>query len=102
MNPPYAVNCRALDTDAQLTIGFLNGAKITIPIKGLAQRNGTDGAGCITAVASCPNAQCGPAAASNAWGYPFVSNVYATYNPENRTVALSPVRITDEESFEAI
>jgi hypothetical protein len=85
-----------------MRIGFLTDAEITIPVKRLLQRNGTDGAGCITAVASCPSAQCGPAAASNAWGYPFVSNIYATYDPDNRTVALSPVRVTDEEIIEAI
>jgi len=102
INPPYAVDCSALDTDTQFTIGFLNDAEITIPVKRLAQRNGTDGTGCITAIASCPDAQCGHATAVNAWGHPFVSNVYATFNPDNRTVALSPVRITNEEMIEAI
>jgi len=92
------VNCSALEAEGDVTIAFLGEAEISVPIKGLAYRNGTE---CVTLVAPCYT-DCGYGRNGISWGPPFLSNVYATFNPDNFTVAFSQLVDTNETRIEAI
>jgi hypothetical protein len=105
--PPFAVDCKLREvTDVVISVIFPSPSgssaapKIDIPLGRLITTLGGEDARCAIFVDGVePSVGPNP---NNAFGAPFLRNVYTTFDMDALTVSFAPVRYTDEQDVMAI